>query len=129
MVVLALASGCSAEEKFCTLALAFAEIDVDVHALPDAQQVCVDDECAEVRDGIAELDPPLIDEGTTDVDIVIVDEAGTTLVTAEDVRLPRAYPNGFDCDGDAPSGIVTVLADGSVSTTRDVDGSTSDDGG
>ncbi len=118
-----LACACSSgSEKFCTVALAVPSVDVDVSALPAAREVCVaDDACVPVNDGVARLASPLVDNDTSDVRLSVRDDSDAVLAEAE-VRLPRNYVNGFDCDGDGPGGTVTFGPEGGVSVTADTEG-------
>lgn len=118
----ALLVSCSSGERFCTLGAALPSVEVDVTALPEADEVCVaDGSCVAVRDGAAELSSPVITNATSEARLFVRDDEGAVLADAE-VRLPRFYANGRDCGGDAPVGTVTFGRDGGVGVSDDTEG-------
>ena len=122
VAVLALGSSCSSNETFCTVALNLPGVEVDVGALGPAEEVCIDGACSAVADGVAVVEEPAITNATDTVRIVVRGAGGDVLAEVDDLRLPRRFPNGFDCGGDGPRGTVTFDRAGEVSVSPDVDG-------
>lgn len=98
---------------------AISNVVVDVLALPSATEVCVSTHCVPVSNGLATLKDPLIGIGTWRVTLTVRTADGSALARARDLRLPRSYPNGFGCDGDAPQGTVTFNSVGAASVSKD----------
>jgi hypothetical protein len=102
--------------------LALPKVWVDVTRLSTATEVCLGAHCVSPPDGIAQFESPAISNSTHQVDLVVRNRGGSVIARKNGLRLPRAYPNGKECGGDAPQGTITFDGTGKTSVSTETHG-------
>lgn len=124
VVATLLLCACESDEGCNSIAVA-TELDVDVSALADAAEVCLDDACVPVRVGVAlyrdtDAEPsPIRPKRKTEATLTVTHSDGTVLRQVEEVDVPGYYADGRGCGSYAPYGSIVVEAD-SVESSNDV---------
>jgi hypothetical protein len=119
IALLVLVSAVDPASDLCNLAGAGPVVDLNVGRVPGADRACIDETCADVEAGIARLewmDPDALAawREMNFVDVRILG-AGRTVLSLDQVSIPRSYPNGRDCGTDGPSGSMILRESGEIS--------------
>ncbi|MDE0805741.1 MAG: hypothetical protein OSA99_20755 [Acidimicrobiales bacterium] len=119
-----LVAACNNDEG-CNAVGISTDLVVDVSALPDANEVCLDRFCVNVRDGRAHFAEDIstnaspLPKPMTDADLEVNDASGRLVRSAEEIEVPGYYADGGSCGSYAPVGTVVVESD-DVTHTDDI---------